>query len=164
MHKKTIKYTDYNGQQREEDFYFEISESEMFILEVSTPEGYLEHMRQVGNSHDGAAIMAMFRNFLHAAYGEKSPDGKYFDKSDEISRRFEHTRAYNVLFMELVTDAKKAAAFVSACLPFNNEQRKDFDKKVDKMIDEFNAQIDKEEQERQEEAAVTPVMVNDTEV
>lgn len=160
MLKKTIKYTDYNGNEREEDFYFDISESEAVILDANEPEGFLEHMRQVSNSHNGKEIMDMFRGFIRLSYGEKSPDGKYLDKSEEISRRFEHTRAYNVLFMELLTDAKKAAAFVSDVMPFNNDQRKEFNK----MVDDLKNQMDKKAEEKEEEAKLTPIAVDGEEV
>ena len=156
MLKKTIKYTDYNGQKREEDFYFNLTEAEMVILDASEPEGYLEKMKQVGNSHNGAAIMDMFRKFIHLSYGEKSPDGKYFDKSDEISNKFEHTEAYNVLFMELCTNAKKAAAFVGAVMPFDDEKRS----KYYKMMDEFEAKMNEEEQKKAEEAQISPIAVD----
>ena len=35
MLKKTIKYTDYNGQQREEDFYFNLNKAELAEMEMS---------------------------------------------------------------------------------------------------------------------------------
>lgn len=158
--KKTIKYTDYNNQEREEDFFFEISEAEVVILDANTPEGFLEHMRKVSNNHNGKEIMEMFRMFIRLAYGEKSPDGKYFDKSDEISTRFEHTRAYNVLFMELLTDAKKAAAFVSEVMPFDNDQRKEFNK----MVDDLKDQMDKKAADKEEEAELTPIAIDGNEV
>lgn len=160
MYKKTIKYTDYNGQKREEDFYFNISEAETIILDANTPEGFLEHMRKVSNNHNGAEIMEMFQNFIRLAYGEKSPDGKYFDKSPEISNKFEHTAAYNVLFLELLTDAKKASAFVSAVMPFNEDQKKEFNK----MVSELKDKIDDESAKKEDEAKLTPITVdNETE-
>lgn len=149
MLKKTIKYEDYNGQEREEDFYFDLSEAEIIEMDVNEPEGFEGKMRRVMGSHDGKQIMAMFKEFIRAAYGEKSPDGKYFDKSEEISRRFEHTKAYNVLFMELCTDAKKASEFVSAVMPFNNEQRKQFNKTVNSI-----------EANRNEDTKVMPISDN----
>lgn len=149
MLKKTIKYEDYNGQEREEDFYFDLSEAEIIEMDVNEPEGFEGKMRRVMGSHDGKQIMAMFKEFIRAAYGEKSPDGKYFDKSEEISRRFEHTKAYNVLFIELCTDAKKASEFVSAVMPFNNEQRKQFNKTVNSI-----------EANRNEDTKVMPISDN----
>lgn len=138
MYKKTIKYVDFNGTERTEDFYFDISETELILLDANTPEGFLEHMVAVGNRQDKKEIMEMFTNFLRIAYGEKSPDGRFFDKSDEISKRFERSAAYNVLFLELLQDAKKAAAFVNACMPFNSEQHKAFAEQVNAKLNELN--------------------------
>lgn len=154
MFKKTIKYVDFNGTERTEDFYFDISETELVLLDAKTPEGFLEHMTAVGNKQDKQEIMDMFTNFIHLAYGEKSPDGRYFDKSDEISRRFEHSAAYNVLFLELLQDSKKAAAFVNAVLPFNSEQHKEFDKMVTEKLKEL------EKKDEPSEASVTPLAVD----
>ena len=154
MYKKTIKYVDFNGTERTEDFYFDISETELVLLDAKTPEGFLEHMTAVGNKQDKKEIMDMFTNFLHLAYGEKSPDGRYFDKSDEISRRFEHSAAYNVIFLELLQDSKKAAAFVNAVLPFNSEQHKEFDRMVTKKLDEI------QKKEETPETPVTPIVVD----
>lgn len=154
MYKKTIKYVDFNGTERTEDFYFDISETELILLDSKSPEGFLEHMTAVGNKQDKQEIMEMFTNFIRIAYGEKSPDGRYFDKSEEISRRFEHSAAYNVLFLELLQDAKKAAAFVNACMPFNSEQHKAFEKQVNAKLDE----LEKKDEPDQEET--TPIAVD----
>lgn len=154
MYKKTITYTDFNGTKRTEDFYFDISETEIILLDANTPEGYLERMTAIGNKQDKKEIMDMFRNFLRVAYGEKSADGRYFDKSEEISNRFEHSAAYNVLFLELLQDAKKAAAFVNACLPFNSEQHKEFEKQVNAKLDELS------KTEEKETAEVTTIAVD----
>ena len=35
MLKKTIKYTDYDGNEREEDFYFNLSKAEITEMELS---------------------------------------------------------------------------------------------------------------------------------
>lgn len=50
-------------------------------------------------------------------YGEKSPDGKRFVKSEELSTAFSQTEAYSQLYMELATDADKAAEFINGVIP-----------------------------------------------
>ena len=45
-------------------------------------------------------------------------------KSEEISRDFMETEAYDQLFMELITDPKKAAAFVNGVISFNEKDIK----------------------------------------
>ena len=51
------------------------------------------------------------------AYGEKSPDGKRFIKSPELSEAFSQTEAYSELFMELASDSDAASKFVNGIIP-----------------------------------------------
>lgn len=117
MLKKTITYTDYNGVERTEDFYFNLNEAEMVEMEAGISGGFTEWVTQVVNAKDGPVIMKLFKDFIARSYGRKSLDGVRFEKSKEISEAFMQTEAYNVLFMELVTDDKAAAAFVNAIVP-----------------------------------------------
>ena len=112
---------DYDGNEREEDFYFNINKSELIKLQTSVPGGLEQLLKNIIGSKDGNKIMEMFAKVIHLAYGEKSPDGKRFVKSEEISEAFEQTLAYDQLFRELVTDADKASAFVKAILPADME-------------------------------------------
>ena len=117
MLKKTIKYQDFNGNEIEDDFYFNLTQSELIKLQTSVPGGLEQMLRNIINTKDGNKIMEMFAKILRVSYGEKSPDGKRFVKNDEIFEAFEQTLAYDKLYMELVTDADKAAAFIKAILP-----------------------------------------------
>lgn len=117
MLKKTITYTDYNGVERTEDFYFNLNEAEMIDLEMGISGGFTEWVEKVVKAKDGVTIMKLFKDFIARSYGIKSPDGTRFEKSKEISDAFMQTEAYNVLFMELVYDDKVAAAFVNAIVP-----------------------------------------------
>lgn len=117
MLKKSIKYVDYDGNEREEDFYFNLNKSELIKLQTSVPGGLEQMLKTIIGAKDGNKIMEMFAKVVHLAYGEKSPDGKRFVKSEELSEAFEQTLAYDQLYMELVTDADKAAAFIKAVLP-----------------------------------------------
>lgn len=129
MYKKTITYTDYNGEEREEDFYFNINKAELVEMEASEAEGLAESFRKIIASKNGALIMKTFKDFILKSYGEKSPDGTHFYKSEEIANAFMCTEAYNVLFCELCTDAKAAADFVNAVLPLTDDQRKELSAK-----------------------------------
>lgn len=117
MLKKTITYTDYNGTERTENHYFNLSKAELTEMELSTTGGFAEMIQNIIDAQDGPAIMKIFKDIILKAYGEKSPDGKRFIKSDELSTAFSQTEAYSELFMELVTDAEKAADFVNAIIP-----------------------------------------------
>ena len=117
MIKKTIPYTDYNGNERTEDFYFNLSKAEVMEMEMSTTGGLAEMIQRVVAAQDQVAIIKIFKDLILRAYGIKSPDGKRFIKSDDISAEFAQTEAYSQLFMELATDADAAAAFVNGIVP-----------------------------------------------
>ena len=116
MHKETITYNDLNGVQRTEDFYFDLSKPEIVKMQASAKGGYDVQLKSIAASLDGAKIMDFFENFVSKAYGVKSEDGRRFMKSDEISRSFMETPAYEVLFDKLVMDDKYAADFVNAVM------------------------------------------------
>ena len=117
MLKKTIKYTDYNGVERSEDFYFNLSKAEIAEMELGTTGGFAEMLQRIIDTQDMPQIVKMFKDLVLKSYGVKSADGKRFIKSDEISTAFTQTEAYSELFMELATDAEAAAAFVNGIIP-----------------------------------------------
>jgi hypothetical protein len=117
MLRKTIKYTDYNGVEREEDYLFNLSKAECMEMELSTNGGMENMIKQIIAEKDNEKIVNLFKKIILKAYGIKSPDGKYFRKSPEISADFAATEAYSVLFMELSTDADAASKFINAVLP-----------------------------------------------
>ena len=117
MLKKTITYTDYNGVERTEDFYFNLKKSEIMEMEMSTDGGLSEMIKKIVATKDIPSLMSIFKEFILKAYGEKSPDGKRFIKSKELSESFEQTEAYSELFMELATSDKAAAEFINGLIP-----------------------------------------------
>lgn len=117
MLKKTMTYTDYNGVERKEDFYFNLTKAEIMEMEMSQLGGLAEMIQKIVDSKDAPAIIKVFKELILKAYGEKSPDGKRFMKSPEISAAFAETEAYSILFMELATNADAAAAFVNGIVP-----------------------------------------------
>ncbi len=117
MLKKTITYTDYDGHERTEDYYFNLTKAEVMEMEMSTSGGLAEMITRIVAAQDQPAIIKIFKDLILKAYGEKSPDGKRFIKSDELSIAFSQTEAYSQLFMELATDAEAASAFVNGIVP-----------------------------------------------
>ena len=117
MFKKTIEYTDYNGEKRKEDFYFNLNKAELMEMQLSQDGGLQNHLMRIIKTKDTPEIVKMFKDIILMAYGEKSPDGRKFLKSDEIRRDFECSEAYSELFMELATNSDSAAEFVNALLP-----------------------------------------------
>lgn len=128
MLKKTIKYTDFNDVEREEDFYFNISKAELAEMQFGHKGGLSNYIQKIVDSEDDPEIMAMFTEIILKAYGEKSEDGKRFIKSAEKAEEFRQTNAYGELLMELMSDDGAAAAFVNAIVPSFDEPKKDQDK------------------------------------
>lgn len=122
MTKKTITYTDLNGISRTEDHYFNLSKPEILKMQTSVKGGYDVQLRSIAANLDGGQIMGFFEEFISKSYGIKSDDGRRFMKSEEITRSFMETPAYEVLFEELVTNDKAAAEFVNAVMSINNSQ------------------------------------------
>lgn len=117
MLKKTINYTDYNGVERTEDHYFNLSKAELIMMEASVSGGMKQQLEKIVQTQDTVEIMKVFQDLIHRAYGEKSPDGKRFIKSDELSTSFEQTEAYSELIMEIMSDSGKASAFINGIIP-----------------------------------------------
>lgn len=120
MLKKTITYADWNGASRTEDFYFNLSKPEILRLQVGEKGGLDATLVSISQGGDPKTIMEFFEKFIYTAYGEKSEDGRRFMKSDEISRAFMETPAYEKLFEELVTNADAAGKFVNAVMGAEN--------------------------------------------
>ena len=124
MLKKTITYTDYNGNERTEDFYFNLSKAEVMEMEMSTAGGLAETIKKIVAAQDAPAIIKIFKDLILKAYGEKDIDGKHFNKSEELSKAFSHTEAYSQLFMELATNADAASEFVNGIVPVEDKRVK----------------------------------------
>lgn len=117
MLKKTITYEDYDGNKRTEDFYFNLSKAEIMEMEMGVSGGMTQMLNRIIAEQDSEKIIKTFKEIILKAYGEKSPDGKRFIKSEELSTAFSQTEAFSQLFMELATDADAAAKFVNGIIP-----------------------------------------------
>lgn len=117
MVKKIIKYTDIEGVQREEEFYFNLTKAEVMELQLETPGGFGEYIQNIVKAQDVTEIVKVFKKLILKSYGVKSADGKYLDKSDELSKQFSLTEAFSELYMELATNADAASAFINGIIP-----------------------------------------------
>lgn len=117
MLKKTITYKDYNGNERTEDFYFNLTKAEITEMQLSTTGGLSEMISHLISAQDAPAIIKIFKDLILKAYGIKSADGRRFIKSEEISTEFAQTEAFSQLYMELAFDADAASKFINAIVP-----------------------------------------------
>ena len=121
MIKKTITYTDFNGTTRTETFCFHLSQAETIEFECSESGGITKLIEKIIATQDNVKLVDIFKDLIRRSYGEISPDGRRFCKTDDNGRplfqQFEETEAYSILFMELATDDKKAAEFIKGIIP-----------------------------------------------
>lgn len=117
MFKKEITYTNFDDVEVKEIFYFNLMASELQEMQLTTQGGMTAILQRIIDTKDVVETTKMFKDIILKAYGEKSDDGKHFVKSKEISEKFSQTMAYDALFMEIFSDADKAAAFVNGLLP-----------------------------------------------
>lgn len=122
MIKRTMTFTDYNGVERTENFYFNLTQAEIAEMELGTTGGLAEYIQKIVDAQDAPSIVAVFKDLILKAYGEKSADGRRFEKKNgALAAAFAETEAYSMLFMELATDAEKAAEFINGIVPVKKE-------------------------------------------
>jgi hypothetical protein len=122
MLKKSITYTDLNGDTVTEDHYFHLSKADLVEMEMSHQGGLAKWLERIVESQDGAAIITEFRNLILKSYGVKSDDGRRFIKTQEMRDEFQSSEAYSTLFLDLCTDAGAAAEFVNGIVPQGIDQ------------------------------------------
>lgn len=118
MLKKDVKFTDFDGNVREESHYFNLNKAEIIKWLTTSGEYTLDKvLERIALERNGKKIMETFDDLMRLSYGRKSLDGRKFEKSEEIWNDFKDTEAYSIIFTELVTDAKKSADFISGVIP-----------------------------------------------
>lgn len=117
MLKKEITYDDFNGDTATETLYFNLTKSEMLELDADHIDGLEATIKRITQTNDRQGLIREFKRIIMMSYGQKSPDGKRFVKTDELRQEFQQTAAYDALFMELATNDKSAAAFMKGILP-----------------------------------------------
>lgn len=114
---QTITYTDYNGNERKENFFFNLSKAELMEMEASKKGGLSTYIQSIIEAQDVTQLMGLFKELIIKSYGVKSPDGKRFIKNQEVVDEFIQSEAYSELYVMLATDEQKATAFVNGIIP-----------------------------------------------
>lgn len=125
MFKKEITYSDYNGEERTESFYFNLSKAELMEMNFSVDGGLQQRIEKIIAARDTVQISELFKKIIKDSYGRPSDDGKGFIKKVQdkygnpyrLFDDFEQTEAYSELYMELVSDDKAASEFINSILP-----------------------------------------------
>lgn len=117
MLKKTITYVDYDGRERTEDFWFNLSKTELTKLDAELPGGVLGVLRKIIDKQDRKALVDFIETLILRSYGEKTPDGKRFVKTIDMVEEFMQTPAYDVLFMSILSDTDSQTSFINGVIP-----------------------------------------------
>lgn len=122
MYKETITYNDFNGLERKEDFYFNLTKTELQKMEVSKYGSLSTMLSTMANANDVPGMIEAIDNLVLKAYGEKSIDGRQFNKSDAISDAFLHSAAYDVLFNKMITNPDYLFKFIMGIVPVEMQE------------------------------------------
>lgn len=114
---KRIKYEDFNGEEREEDFYFNLTKTELVKWNLSTTGGLEQLMKRIVDTKDSTKLLEIFDEIISRAYGVRSDDGKRFIKSKELTEEFRETLAYDQLFMNFMQNPDDYVAFLKGIVP-----------------------------------------------
>lgn len=117
MLKKSITFTDLNGEEVTEDHFFHLSQAELVEMEMSEEDGLSEALKRIIEAEDGKQIIKQFKEIILGAYGKRSQDGRRFIKNQQLREEFESSEAYSAFFMELVTNTDSAIEFVNGIVP-----------------------------------------------
>lgn len=133
---KTVKYTDYNGNERTETLNFNLTKAEIAEMELSMPGGMSATVQRIIEAQDTKELIAIFKDLLLSSYGVKSPDGRRFIKNEQLREEFSQTEAYSEMFMELATNAEAASEFINKIIPTDmQEQLKNMPKDAKNQIE-----------------------------
>lgn len=123
MVKKTITYIDYDGTERTEDFYFNLSEAEITEMQLSVEGGMRGYIEKIVAAKSQLELVKLFKEILLRSYGKKSLDGRLFVKNEANTAEFVASPAYSIIYMELVTNTDAATKFVNALIPANTQNQ-----------------------------------------
>lgn len=123
MFAKSVTYTDFNGNERTEKVYFNLTKSEIIKLQASVDGGLSEAIEKIQKGGDPYKIVPLFDKILLAAYGEKSEDGSRFIKNSMLTEAFSQSAAYDAIFSELMLDKDAASDFFTKVIPADMQQQ-----------------------------------------
>ena len=113
MYMKTITYTDFNGTERTEDFYFHMTQAEILKMEYSQEGGMTNVIQKIIETEETTKLLPLFETVVRMSYGKRSVDGRHFEKKPEYTDQFLASEAYSNMFIEFMMNADEAAKFIN---------------------------------------------------
>lgn len=146
MFATTVNYTDFDGHERKETLYFNITEQQMRDLYQDDPDFSEKALTNAMETRDNNEFLRIMKKLILASYGEKSEDGKVHKKNKEIRENFECSAAFEQLMDDIMykADEKYLKGFFTQIFPskFSGQIKEQFDA-AEKMIEDENAQASK---------------------
>lgn len=120
MYKKTMTYINTFDEEVTEDLYFNLTQPEQAKLEAdyvrNSDMSLNECIKAIMATKDLKAILATIEDFLLRAYGERTPDGRGFEKNAEIRERFSNSIVYGELFEEIINKPELLTEILNGAL------------------------------------------------
>jgi hypothetical protein len=118
---KTLTFKNFLGEQETSDFYFNMSEGELTLMQVRAidqkHESFTDKLDKIAKGLQGAALADVIEELVLKSYGVKSTDGKLFVKNPQILESFTASGAYSVLITELFSIEGSLTEFVNGVVP-----------------------------------------------
>lgn len=121
MYTYSLKYKDFLGNEREEEFFFNMEPSELADWHFGREGGMDKHIEKIMKAKDRPELIRLFRELVDKSYGVLTDDGRYFRKNPEYLSEFKSTRAYSEIYLALASDAKLASEFIKGVMPTDDE-------------------------------------------
>lgn len=133
MFSRDFEYNGYDGKPKKDTYFFNLNEAELYEIDLSSIHGFTGLMNKLMKEERTKEIVEYFKGIILGSVGVMSPDGRKFIKNEEIKEDFYRSKAYSMLFVELVSSGEKLAAFLKAAIP--EELRKKMEEKEKENAD-----------------------------
>lgn len=115
---KEITYTDLNGNERTDTYYFNLTKAELIEYDAAFEDGALQYLSRLSKQpvKFKKELVEAFRDLILRSYGEKTLNGRFI-KSQELRDAFAASEAYSELFLEVTQTENGAANFINSIVP-----------------------------------------------
>lgn len=135
MYKEKITYVDFDGNERTEDLYFNLSKTELLEMQISEEGGFDKKLEKIIESGTDKEVYMLMRDVVEKSYGIKSADGRKFQKTKEIFDDFASTNAFDEFVWALVNDVKRCEAFVNGVINISDLEKRVAEIEKQKMLE-----------------------------
>lgn len=116
MLKRTIKYTNFNDEEKVMEAYFHLGKAD--ITRIAANPEFLRVMEKASSEKDTKTMLEKIEELVRLSYGVRSEDGERFVKTREVQDAFIQSAAYEEFLADLVTgDGTNFTKFLQGVFP-----------------------------------------------